>query len=479
MATATRSRSLQECSSLLIRSRRWHTGRSRGPPAQAEQWASEFEHLPDHRSEITRVWLASKLRMDAFPRTERLIYERTLKRDLDFASQWHAPQPPSSKVVAFASCVAVLGLAGPVYVLLVYATALGQAQSWPFLLNFFFEFMLVYFLIVPLMILFNKIFLPSLLDERLQQDAFEDDEGFGGASPGAPLTPSDAAPVPELDLDRVDGVEQRIVRMRSYPYKTPLNETPLDFLVAREPELKALVDEARRSRGHGHALALAVDPRLSLEALEQIHDQEHWNPSWSAWLMLNVLGVFLLLPDTMQDIVMEELLLILPAATYLVNEGVLRSTDGRCTGSALSSFVAFASMACLFGVGFRVDGVFVGYRSRFAETRRRGRNSRLDNGWFLIAFTLVFGHACALLVTALVSKAQARAAARHEKKRSRVRRRAATLVAEEAASPRTRPRGSVVDGLDDVADSEEARTELASALARAKAEDDSASDFSS
>ena len=72
-----------------------------------------------------------------------------------------------------------------------------------------------------------------------------------------------------------------------------------------------------------------------------------------------------------------------------------------------------------------------------------------------------------------------RAAARHEKKRSRVRRRAATLVAEEAASPRTRPRGSVVDGLDDVADSEEARTELASALARAKAEDDSASDFSS
>ena len=339
MATATRSRSLQECSSLLIRSRRWHTGRSRGAPAQAEQWASEFEHLSDHRSEITRVWLASKLRMDAFPRTERLIYERTLKRDLDFASQWHAPQPPSSKVVAFASCVAVLGLAGPVYVLLVYATALGQAQSWPFLLNFFFEFMLVYFLIVPLMILFNKIFLPSLLDERLQQDAFEDDEG-GGA---------------------------RTQRMRSYPYKTPLNETPLDFLVAREPELKALVDEARRSRGHGHALALAVDPRLSLEALEQIHDQEHWNPSWSAWLMLNVLGVFLLLPDTMQDIVMEELLLILPAATYLVNEGVLRSTDGRCTGSALSSFVAFASMACLFGVGFRVDGVFVGYRSRFAK----------------------------------------------------------------------------------------------------------------
>lgn len=339
VATATRSRSLQECSSLLIRSRRWHTGRSRGAPAQAEQWASEFEHLPDHRSEITRVWLASKLRMDAFPRTERLIYERTLKRDLDFASQWHAPQPPSSKVVAFASCVAVLGLAGPVYVLLVYATALGQAQSWPFLLNFFFEFMLVYFLIVPLMILFNKIFLPSLLDERLQQDAFEDDEG-GGA---------------------------RTQRMRSYPYKTPLNETPLDFLVAREPELKALVDEARRSRGHGHALALAVDPRLSLEALEQIHDQEHWNPSWSAWLMLNVLGVFLLLPDTMQDIVMEELLLILPAATYLVNEGVLRSTGGRCTGRALSSFVAFASMACLFGVGFRVDGVFVGYRSRFAK----------------------------------------------------------------------------------------------------------------
>ena len=125
-------------------------------------------------------------------------------------------------------------------------------------------------------------------------------------------------------------------------------------------------------------------------------------------------------------------------------------------------------MACLWGIA-------PGLR----KTRRRGRNSRLDNGWFLIAFTLVFGHACALLVTALVSKAQARAAARHEKKRSRVRRRAATLVAEEAASPRMRPPGAVVDGLDDVADSEEARTELASALARAKAEGDSASDFSS
>ena len=58
-------------------------------------------------------------------------------------------------------------------------------------------------------------------------------------------------------------------------------------------------------------------------------------------------------------------------------------------------------MACLWGIA-------PGSR----KTRRRGRNSRLDNGWFLIAFTLVFGHACALLVTALVSKAQARAAAR-------------------------------------------------------------------
>jgi len=83
------------------------------------------------------------------------------------------------------------------------------------------------------------------------------------------------------------------------------------------------------------------------------------------------------------------------------------------------------------------------------------------------------------LVTALVSKAQARAAARHEKKRSRVRRRAATLVAsEEGAVFRPRPRAGLL-GLDDDSFEEGARTELASALARAKAEDDSASDFSS
>ena len=58
-------------------------------------------------------------------------------------------------------------------------------------------------------------------------------------------------------------------------------------------------------------------------------------------------------------------------------------------------------MACLWGIA-------PGSR----KTRRRGRNSRLDNGWFLIAFTLAFGHACALLVTALVSKAQAVSAVR-------------------------------------------------------------------
>ena len=199
------------------RSRRWRQG-VQGAPAQAEQWASEFEHLPDHRSEITRVWLASKLRMDAFPRTERLIYERTLKRDLDFASQWHAPQPPSSKVVAFASCVAVLGLAGPVYCCSSTRRRSGRREL-AILLNFFFEFMLVYFLIVPLMILFNKIFLPSLLDERLQQVALEDDE--------------------------VGARTRDAVRPTRRPRRRPTSSS-------REPELKALVDE-RGGPGHGHA----------------------------------------------------------------------------------------------------------------------------------------------------------------------------------------------------------------------------------
>ena len=115
--------------------------------------------------------------------------------------------------------------------------------------------MLTYFLIAPLTILFNKIFLPSLLDERLHQDA--DDAEAAARRPGAHA------------------------RLRSYPYHAPLPDTPLDFLVESEPELREVVRATRRRRGHGHehhahllanglAEAGAV-PRL--EALEEIYDE--------------------------------------------------------------------------------------------------------------------------------------------------------------------------------------------------------------
>ena len=263
----------------------------------AERWREELDKIPEDDPQLRSVWLASKLRMDAFHKVERVIYERTLKRDLDLARTWHAPPPPSASLTAFALGLCVLMFAVPMVWLLMFATELGQKRSWTFLLAFFFEFMLTYFLIAPLTILFNKIFLPSMLDERLHREA--DDEADAARRPGAHK------------------------KLRSYPYRTPLPETPLDFLVEQEPDLQAMVATARRRRGHGHHVhahalkhgraELGAVPRL--EALEEIYEETHWSPTWTSWFTLQLLGYFLELPDEVQDVLMEETLLILPACT--------------------------------------------------------------------------------------------------------------------------------------------------------------------
>ena len=228
-----------------------------------------------------------------------------------------------------------------------------------------------YFLVAPLTILFNKVFLPSLLDERLRKAALEDAK--------------DAK------------------HFASYPYATPLAQTPLDFLVDVEPRLLAHVAHAKhlddrgapkkgaaklaRARPAGPTAAqqatAAAGP--SLEVLEEIYNETHWKPTLASFVMLGLLGYFLELPDTVQDIVMEEILLFIPATSFFVSKGIFTAT-GRV---------------------------------------RRGTYS---NGGFLLVFTLLFGNLSALALTAFLSRAQATNAEHHHKKRKKAHERASKFA---------------------------------------------------
>ena len=329
----------------------------------AHRWRGEFDAIPAGDAALVKVWLASKLRVDSFRKTERLIYERTLKRDLDYAKLWHRPAPPSTAAVAFAAALCVVAFLLPVYYLVLTGTRLGPKRSWSFLVNFGFEFAITYFLVAPLTILFNKVFLPSLLDERLKKAALEDAK--------------DAK------------------HFAAYPYATPLAQTPLDLLVDLEPRLQAHVASAKSAKpsargasrlalaGPGGAAVVAAGP--SLEVLEEIYNETHWRPTWASYVALGLLGYFLELPDTLQDILMEEVLLFIPATSFFVSKGIFSAT-GRV---------------------------------------RRGTYS---NGGFLLVFTLLFGNLSALALTAFLSRAQERNAKHHHARREKAHERASTSV---------------------------------------------------
>ena len=140
-------------------------------------------------------------------------------------------------------------------------------------------------------------------------------------------------------------------------------------MVESEPSLQEMVADAKNHHhthqhhsgasrlslsGPGAAATLAAGPPL--ETLEEIYNETHWNPTWTSYIMLNILGYFLELPEVVQDIVMEEILLFIPATSFFVSKGIF-SQQGRV---------------------------------------RRGT---YNNGGFLLMFALVFGNIGALAIT--------------------------------------------------------------------------------
>ena len=158
---------------------------------------------------IKVAWLHNRVITDSFRKSERLIYERSLRKDVALAQLWQPDEAPSACAVALALGGLVAALGVPVWLLLVYGTDLGPRGSWSFLLNFFWEFVITYFLVAPLSLLWIKIFLPSLLVEHLRK----------------------------VDHDHT---------RPQYPYATPCPQTPLEFLLDLDPTLEPLVDAYRR-----------------------------------------------------------------------------------------------------------------------------------------------------------------------------------------------------------------------------------------
>ena len=192
----------------------------------------------------------------------------------------------------------------------------------------------------PLSLLWIKIFLPSLLFEHLRRV--------------------------ESDGDRP-----------KYPYATPCPQTPLEFLLDLDPSLAPLVEaqvktpaplRPRRSLARGPATA-----GPPLEVLEEIYAEDSWRPSRLNYLALGVLAYFLELPEALQDVFVEELLLLVPAGATFVCRDI------------------FAS----------------------GGTVRKGTYS---NGGFMLVFALIFGNLAAFGLTALLARVQQRGEDAHARR---------------------------------------------------------------
>ncbi|KAJ8608395.1 hypothetical protein CTAYLR_008162 [Chrysophaeum taylorii] len=198
-------------------------------------------------------------------------------------SDLEAPDAPPGALGFATAWTLVLILAGFMcYYLIASAAIWGHAKSRAWLLSCAISFVLIYFIAMPCELFFFAVWLPRLVIDRLDVDHPRARRRF----PFKAQTPSAATLLLELepDLARTRAAQQL--------YATP----------EKTDDIKRVV-----------------------EALPDIASDARWYPTIDTRILLLVVGLFLSLPDELQEIIFEEFIGIVPTLSAHLLPGPVRA----------------------------------------------------------------------------------------------------------------------------------------------------------
>ncbi|KAJ8603328.1 hypothetical protein CTAYLR_009038 [Chrysophaeum taylorii] len=302
----------------------------------AKTWRDELEAIPARDHELRALWIANKGRLQKLRATERRIYQQLY--EIEFAAP---PVEPYSPEFCLASLVCAAAVAVPVVYLALFASDVGRRLTVAFFVDAAVEIVLVYFVVIPFMLLVRFVFFPALVVDKVARLA----------------SVSDTA---------------------TYPYAQPLKEDALDYLLDELPAVRAslrgLAMTARGSPGRLDARRLGDDERINLpthDELEEIYDHTTWRPLWTSTAILGVAALFLRLPAEIQELVMEEMALFIPILAFAISTAFFGA--GRLPASVniiISSIVLGWGGVLVFGL--LCDLLYrCAHRSRLARQQRR------------------------------------------------------------------------------------------------------------
>ena len=248
----------------------------------ARRWEVELESVTD--SEVMKRRLNTYAVTCRLSTRERRIYERIIF--YDDVDDDEVEQPTWLRLGAGTLTIALMIL--PAAYLIIFAANGGVAQSYALLVEFGFVFFIIFLLLVPAQLVVSGVALPNLIRDKLEHN-------------------------PKLNLAQ-------------YPFTADLPEDALDYLLEGNPHLRMYLPEptdtfTRHLRG-------VRKENLTLEMLEEINRDLHWRSVTTTALGLILATVFINLPTSISDAVVEELLIASPIGCFFIFRPVLTETIG-------------------------------------------------------------------------------------------------------------------------------------------------------
>lgn len=249
----------------------------------ARNWRIELAQMPEKEVELRALWIANKARVLQLGAIERRVYEHVYGSQLSVASIQLKARSRATILVACFVCVCAVVF--PIIYLLSYATDVGRRLTLVFFVEALFENVLVFGIVLPLMLFLTHVLFPSLIVEKIER----------------------LASVPREAMTR-------------YPFKEPLKESALDYLLEDFPDIEQAIAElsspCQPLSLRGSRIDSVEPSCLTLEQLEEIHNHISWKPLWTSASVLAAVAIYLWLPVSLQEIAVEESALVIPMCAF-------------------------------------------------------------------------------------------------------------------------------------------------------------------
>lgn len=285
----------------------------------ARLWRIELAVIPEDDSELRALFLANKMRVQQLSSVERRVYEQLYESQLPDV----AFSEPRFFTWLCACLVCIIACGFPIIYLLSYATDVGRAETTNFFVDAVFESLLVFGVVMPIMYFLRHVFFPTLIADKIERMA-------------------------TLSKDCAT----------HYPFKEPLKEDALDYLVDEFPGMEQELAElstpcrpakASLAKGNDYNISRSLSAEEAylptLEELEDIHRHATWKPLWTSASVLFAASAFLFLPDTIQEITIEELALLIPMLAFGFTS--LLTTRSDPNGLAIISVAILLAWGCV------------------------------------------------------------------------------------------------------------------------------------